>query len=109
MSPQISISIDVPDMTKAIAFYSKALACTVVREGEKISQLSADNIKIYLFNKAAGTNPLIRGTSSRQYDRHWTPVHLDFIISNIEQVLPLVKENGGFHNKKILSFEDNHF
>lgn len=92
---KISVSIDVSDMEKGVLFYSKALGCNKERVGADISELSANNATIYLLNKASGSNPLLSGTASRNYDRHWTPVHLDFSVPDIEQAVSLVLEFGG--------------
>ncbi|WP_126452473.1 VOC family protein [Sulfuriflexus mobilis] len=92
---EISISIDVSDMEKAVLFYTKALGCTELRAGEDTTKLKAENVRIYLLKKESGSNPLINGTSSRNYERHWTPVHLDFNVVEIEKIASLVKEYGG--------------
>lgn len=97
MEPKVSISIDVEDMEKAALFYSEALGCKKVRDGEEISVLSANNTNIYLLKKEPGSNPLLAGTASRNYDRHWTPVHLDFVVADIDKALNLVLKNGGSH------------
>lgn len=95
--PQVSISIDVSDMEKASLFYTNALGCKVLRDGAEITKLSADNVEIYLLNKTPGSNPLISQSASRDYSRHWTPVHLDFNITDIEQAVANVREFGGTH------------
>ena len=95
--PQVSVSIDVSEMKKAALFYSKALGCKKLRDGSEISVLSADNVSIYLLEKAPGSNPLLAGATSRNYGRHWTPVHLDFSVSDIDQAISLVLEYGGSH------------
>lgn len=92
---EISISIDVSDMGKAVLFYTKALGCTELRAGEDTTKLKAENVSIFLLQKESGSNPLINGTSSRNYERHWTPVHLDFNVTEIEKIASLVKEYGG--------------
>ena len=92
---EVSISIDVSDMEKAVLFYTKALGCTELRAGESTTKLKADNVNIFLLKNDSGTNPLINGTSSRNYGRHWTPVHLDFNVTEIEKIASRVKEYGG--------------
>jgi len=94
---EVSISIDVSDMEKAILFYTKALGCSELRIGEDTTKLSADNVSIFLLKKESKSNPLITGTASRNYERHWTPVHLDFNVSEIEKTVSLVKEFGGIN------------
>ena len=97
MEPKISVSIDVADMEIATDFYCRALKCKKIRDGDDISVLSAENATVYLLKKDPGSNPLIKGSASRNYERHWTPVHLDFVISDIEEAKSLVLENGGSH------------
>jgi len=92
---EVSVSIDVADMEKAILFYTKALGCIELRVGEDTTKLSADNVSIFLLKKESKSNPFISGISSRNYERHWTPVHLDFNVSKIEEIVSLVKEYGG--------------
>jgi len=69
-------------MEKAFLFYSEALGCKEVRHGDDITVLSADNATIYLLIKEPGTNPLLSGAATRNYQRRWTPVHLDFVVAN---------------------------
>ena len=94
---EVSISVDVSDMEKAILFYTHALDCTELRAGSDTTKLSSDNVNIFLLKKDPQSNPLIIGTSSRNYDRHWTPVHLDFNVSEIDKVVALIQEFGGVH------------
>jgi predicted enzyme related to lactoylglutathione lyase len=97
MRPKVSISIDVSDMKKASSFYSDALGCKKDRDGDEVTVLSADNTTIYLLKKDPGSNPLLAGNAARDFDRHWTPVHLDFVVSNIDETLALVLKYGGSH------------
>jgi predicted enzyme related to lactoylglutathione lyase len=39
---------------------------------------------IYLLPKAAGTPVSSRAQEKRHYGRHWTAVHLDFVVDDIE-------------------------
>ncbi len=97
MEPKVSISIDVADMKKAASFYTQALGCTPVRSANDISVLTTQNATIYLLRKDPGSNPLPGGQAARSYERHWTPVHLDFVVADVEQSLSRVLEHGGSH------------
>ena len=92
---EISISIDVSDMEKAVLFYTKALGCSGLHAGESTIKLKAQNVNIFLLKNESGTYPLIKGTSSRNYERHWTPVHLDFNVTAIEKITSMVKKYAG--------------
>lgn len=93
--PKISICIDVSDRAKALEFYTKALACEFVKESAEYVELVAEGVTLYLGEKAAGSNPLIEGEAARCYERHWTPIHLDFIVSNLDQHVAAVLAHGG--------------
>jgi predicted enzyme related to lactoylglutathione lyase len=93
--PKVSISIDVLDMDEAILFYTKALGCKKLRAGTDTTKLTADNVDIYLLKRSLNSNPLITGTSIRNFDRHWTPVHLDFSVTDLDHAITLVNKFGG--------------
>ncbi|MCJ8314046.1 MAG: VOC family protein [Saccharospirillaceae bacterium] len=95
---KISVSIDVSDLNKAETFYIKALGCKKVRnQGDNMVVLSTDNCDIYLQEKKAGTNPLKSKDVTRDYGRHWTPIHLDFLCENVDELVEKILEFGGSH------------
>lgn len=96
---KISVSIDVLDIKKAEIFYIKALGCKKKRNQGNMVVLSTSNCDIYLQEKKEKTNStsLSKKENFRNYGRHWTPVHLDFITKNIEEVVKKIIEFGGEH------------
>lgn len=93
---KISVSIDVPDLERAEEFYASALGCEKLRnQGDDMVILSAGNAEIYLLRRSAGSDPIDGSGLSRSYERHWTPVHIDFLAENVEEVVAKVKELGG--------------
>lgn len=95
---KISVSIDVSSLKKAEAFYVEALGCKKVRDqGSNMAVLSTENCNIYLQEKEAGTKPLVSSEVVRDYKRHWTPVHLDFLTKDIDVVVERVLQLGGLH------------
>jgi len=78
------VNIDVPELEPAVAFYTRALGLTVGRRfGEDGVELLGAAKPIYLLRKAAGTRPA-PGARRRNYARHWTPVHLDFLVPDVD-------------------------
>ena len=94
---KISVSIDVSNLQQAEAFYIEALGCKKVRDQGSMAVLSVDNCDIYLQEKAAATKPLQSGSAVRDYARHWTPIHLDFLCDNVDEVVARVLKMGGTH------------
>jgi predicted enzyme related to lactoylglutathione lyase len=79
------VNIDVPDLEAALTLYTSALALTVGRRmGADFAELLGASSPIYLLVKSPGTSPFTGATTTRTYTRHWSPVHLDFVITDIE-------------------------
>jgi predicted enzyme related to lactoylglutathione lyase len=85
---QVLINIDVDDLGKAAQFYQAAFGLKVGRQfgGDGI-ELLGSSAPIYLLAKAAGTSATGLPARLRTYDRHWTPVHLDFVVDEIDSAV----------------------
>ena len=95
---KISVSIDVSNLKQAETFYIEALGCKKLRDqGTDMVVLATDNCDIYLQEKEAGTKPLVSSEVVRDYERHWTPVHLDFLTENVDEVVKKILQLGGLH------------
>lgn len=95
---QLSVSIDVPDLEVATAFYVSSLGCEYLRQdSDNIKVLRADNCEIYLLQRIEGTDPTPHQGQLRSYKRHWTPVHLDFGVDDLESTLDRILKTGGTH------------
>jgi predicted enzyme related to lactoylglutathione lyase len=83
---RLLLNIDVPDMERGLAFYTSALGLTVGRRfDDEFVELVGGDIPIYLLQKEAGTPIGPAGGDTRRYDRHWSPVHADFVVDDIEE------------------------
>jgi predicted enzyme related to lactoylglutathione lyase len=79
----VLINIDVDDLDRAVRFYRDGLGLAVGRRLEPdFVELCHGDIRVYLLLKDAGT-AAAPGGARRNYDRHWTPVHLDFVVDDI--------------------------
>ncbi|CAB3861361.1 GNAT family N-acetyltransferase [Achromobacter animicus] len=90
---RILVNIDVPDLEHAIGFYQSAFGLTLNRRlGSTGAELLGADAPIYLLEKAAGTptgGPAAGGAvrQRRDYARHWTPVHLDVVVEDVDQAV----------------------
>jgi predicted enzyme related to lactoylglutathione lyase len=84
--PGLRVCIDVDDLDSGISFYTRALGLTPGRRaGHEWSELLGAPCVIDLLAKPPGTAALPSGTRGlRDYDRHWTPVHLDFVVDDLD-------------------------
>ncbi len=83
--PGLLVNIDVDDIDKAIRFYCAAFGLTPGRRlGAEVAELLGSSSPIYLLAKPAGSPAAASTGQTRDYGRHWTPVHLDFVVDIIE-------------------------
>jgi predicted enzyme related to lactoylglutathione lyase len=88
------VNIDVDDIDKAVAFYRDGLGLTVGRRfGTDFVEMLGSTSPIYLLKKVAGSAPF-KGGAARHYRRHWTPVHLDFAVTDIKAALVRARNAG---------------
>lgn len=82
---RILVNIDVPDLEHAIAFYQSAFGLTLNRRlGPTGAEMLGADAPIYLLEKAAGTPAAGSVRQPRDYARHWTPVHLDVVVEDVD-------------------------
>ncbi len=89
------INIDVDDLDRAIAFYTRVFELTPGRRfGPAAVELLGATSPVYLLRKPAGSIPARAAEQLRTYQRHWTPVHLDFVTSDIESAIRRALDEG---------------
>jgi predicted enzyme related to lactoylglutathione lyase len=86
MAEGLLVNIDVPDLARAVAFYTAAFGLTVTRRfGTDGVELGGWPVRTYLQRKAEGS--VGAADHPRRYDRHWTPVHLDVVVDDLAAAL----------------------
>jgi predicted enzyme related to lactoylglutathione lyase len=95
MTTDILVNIDVDDLEKGIAFYSSALSLQLTRRlGDNIAEMLGASSAVYLLAKPAGTSASVSIPQRRDYQRHWTPVHLDFVIEDLSAAVEKARAAG---------------
>ncbi len=83
---EMVVNIDVPELTSAIDFYSSALGLKLSRIiDDDVAELKGASSVIYLLAKSTGTAATGSASEARRYSRHWTPVHIDFVVDEIRK------------------------
>ena len=81
-------NVDVPDIQAGISFYRDGLGLRFARFlTEQVAELFLGDVAVYLLEKEEGSRACSASSAQRSYGRHWTPVHLDFIVEDIEQAV----------------------
>jgi catechol 2,3-dioxygenase-like lactoylglutathione lyase family enzyme len=85
---RLSVTIDVPKIDEGLQFYRDALGLVeVARPIASYVILDCGGSQVGLIEKAAGTVPAKGSGDVRRYERHWTPVHIDFHVDDFEATL----------------------
>ena len=101
MLRRMLLNIDVPDLAAAERFYTQAFELRVGRRfGRGALELLGGTSPIYLLLSAAGSKATKSG-ATRTYDRHWTPVHLDFDVPDLEGAIARVLAAGAIQETEI--------
>ena len=88
------INIDVPDLPAVETLYTQAFGLTAARRfGDGVELLGAQ-APIYLLRKAAGTRAAATSGALRDYARHWTPLHLDIVVADVDAAVARAVQAG---------------
>jgi lactoylglutathione lyase len=80
------LNIDVPDLPLAERFYGEAFGLAPGRRfGNDALEMLGAQVPLYLLHKAAGT-PAAEA-SMRDYTRHWSPLHCDVVVDDLDSAL----------------------
>jgi catechol 2,3-dioxygenase-like lactoylglutathione lyase family enzyme len=95
MTTTVSVSIDVPSLAQGVAFYCGAFDFSEkARPVPGVAVLHGLDIELCLLEKPAGSRPAPDTGDRRTFERHWTPVHLDFHVENLHAALLRVEALG---------------
>jgi catechol 2,3-dioxygenase-like lactoylglutathione lyase family enzyme len=93
--PKLLVNLDVDDIERAVEFYTQGIGLQVGRRFDNsfVELLGAD-VPLYLLAKSAGSAPFADAAGGRSYARHWTPLHLDFVVDDLDAALELARNAG---------------
>ncbi len=90
---ELLINIDVDDLARGIGFYEAGLGLRLNRTlfDGTVAEMHGACAPVYLLAKPPGTAATTRASIQtilrRDYARHWTPVHLDFVVDQLEPAI----------------------
>lgn len=92
----MNLSIDVPDLEAGLHFYASVFGFFEVgRPFASMAILDAGDVTVCLHQKVAGSTCADGASDVRRYDRHWTPVHLDLHVRDLDAAIERVRAAGG--------------
>lgn len=95
---RVLVNVDVPSVDRGVAFYVTALGMRFVRllfEGT-VAELAAGDTVVFLLAQPEGSRAIACAAPSavRVYGRHWTPVHIDVVVEDLEAALAAAVAGG---------------
>ena len=94
--------IEVTEPARGIEFYCDGLGLTVKRRlSPRWIELAGANVPIFLLADRPAVAVLGSMRVPRDYQRHWTPVHLDFIVADLDAMVARLRGLGGSLDREI--------
>jgi catechol 2,3-dioxygenase-like lactoylglutathione lyase family enzyme len=89
----VLVCIDVGDLERGIEFYTRGLGLALGRRhGAEWVELTGAPVPLVLIANPEGSPAC--ASASRHYDRHWTPVHLDFVVADLRAAVDRAEAAG---------------
>lgn len=102
---KLLINIDVPELAPSIEFYCSALGLELNRLlDDDVAELTGGESTIYLLKNANGSRCVKRAMKYRNYSRHWTPVHIDVVVEDIDQAAERVLGCGAIQESECIEW-----
>jgi predicted enzyme related to lactoylglutathione lyase len=80
--------IEVAELDRGIGFYCGGLGLSLMRRlGPNWVELDGANLPIFLLGNRAPVAELGDARVARDFHRHWTPVHLDFVVPDLDDAV----------------------
>ena len=95
---KLEICIDVDDVDRAVAFYGRGLGLAVIVQHSDWAQLALGEQTFWIVKKP-GVGPA--GTGACDFRRHWTPIHFDFVVDDLDSAVERALAAGGRLDREI--------
>ena len=103
---KIVVNIDVPEIGPAIEFYSAALGLKHNRTlDDDVAELTGASSIIYLLQNLPGSKSAGTLSDARRYSRHWTPVHIDFVVDDIAEAAKRALDAGARQESECIEWK----
>jgi predicted enzyme related to lactoylglutathione lyase len=104
---ELLANIDVDDLERAVEFYSRALGLKVGRrlDAFAVGRNGGCVLAHFSAGKESGTVPSPKVQTTRTYQRHWTPVRLDFVVEDVEAAARRAQAAGATLEAEAETFE----
>jgi predicted enzyme related to lactoylglutathione lyase len=82
---EVHAYIEVADLERGINFYCDGIGLALKRRlSRSWVELEGANLRVFLLGNRPSLAEIGATTQPRDFGRHWTPVHLDFIVADLD-------------------------
>jgi uncharacterized glyoxalase superfamily protein PhnB len=102
---QLIVNIDAPDQDEAERFYAAAFGFEPVRRlfGGRIAEMRFAGVLFHILGKPGGA--AFENGPARAYARHWTPLHLDLVVDDIDAALARALKAGAVLERPLARYD----
>lgn len=79
----LRVCIDVPDVARAVEFYRETFGFEPIQRDGFVELVGAP-VPIDILPREQGSRTAAAANAERTYERHWTPVHVDFVVDDVD-------------------------
>ncbi|MEH2539470.1 MULTISPECIES: VOC family protein [unclassified Bradyrhizobium] len=98
----VHVYVEVTEANLGIDFYCHGLGLILKRRlSPTWIELAGANCPLYLLANRPAIADLGSTKVCRSYERHWTPVHLDFVVSDIDATVSRLIALGGSLDREV--------
>jgi len=100
---EIRVCIDVDDLDRGVAFYRDVFGLAPGRRlGVDWVEMLGAAAALDLLCTSAGTAPVPKDPSVRRnFARHWTPVHIDFVVTDLDAAVKRALASGATLDREV--------
>ncbi|MBT3370848.1 MAG: VOC family protein [Rhodospirillaceae bacterium] len=94
--------IEVSELALGMNFYCDGLGLSLKRQlSPRWVELQGAGTPIYLLGNRPETADLGSTSATRSFERHWTPVHLDFVVTSLDEMVKRLLDFGATRDQAI--------
>ena len=94
---KLEITIDVDDLDRAVRFYCQDVGLALDQGTPDWARVKLEAQTFWIYRFPAGS----QGAITRDYHRHWTPIHLDFVVSDLDRAVERALAAGGCLDREV--------
>jgi len=100
--PEVHVYIEIDDLERGIEFYVDGLGLSLKRRlTERWVELAGAQVPVHLLARPEPEFETGEHVLHKEFSRHWTPVHLDFVVSDLEAAVERAVRAGATLERRV--------